>query len=47
MNLKEMMMNYLREEGFCPKEEDFGLISSAKDELSFSSTMTMTISISV
>lgn len=25
MNLKEMMMQYLREEGFCPKEEDFGL----------------------
>ncbi len=25
MNLKELMLNYLREEGFCPKEEDFGL----------------------
>lgn len=25
MNLKELMLNYLREEGFCPKEEEFGL----------------------
>lgn len=25
MNLKEMMLNYLREEGFCPKEEEFGI----------------------
>ena len=25
MNLKELMQNYLREEGFCPKEEEFGL----------------------
>lgn len=25
MNLKELMLNYLREEGFCPKENEFGL----------------------
>lgn len=25
MNLKEMMMEYLREEGFCPKENEYGL----------------------
>ena len=25
MNLKELMLNYLREEGFCPKEEEFGI----------------------
>lgn len=25
MNLKELMLNYLREEGFCPKEEEYGL----------------------
>ena len=25
MILKELMLNYLREEGFCPKEEEFGL----------------------
>jgi hypothetical protein len=25
MNLKELMLNYLREEGFCPKEEKYGL----------------------
>ena len=25
MNLKELMLNYLREEGFCPKETEFGL----------------------
>lgn len=25
MNLKDMMLEYLREEGFCPKETDFGL----------------------
>jgi len=25
MNLKELMLNYLREEGFCPKEEEFGV----------------------
>lgn len=25
MNLKEMMLNFLREEGFCPKEEEFGI----------------------
>ena len=24
MNLKELMLNYLREEGFCPKEEEVG-----------------------
>ena len=26
MNLKELMLNYLREEGFCPKEEEYGLV---------------------
>ena len=25
MNLKELMLNYLREEGFWPKEEEYGL----------------------
>ena len=25
MNLKELMMQYLQEEGFCPKETEFGL----------------------
>ena len=25
MNLKELMLNYLREEGFCPKEEEYGI----------------------
>ena len=25
MNLKELMLNYLREEGFCPREETYGL----------------------
>lgn len=25
MNLKELMLNYLREEGFCPKETEYGL----------------------
>ncbi len=25
MNLKEMTLQYLREEGFCPKETEFGL----------------------
>ena len=25
MNLKDLMLNYLREEGFCPKEEEFGI----------------------
>lgn len=25
MNIKDMMLEYLREEGFCPKETDFGL----------------------
>ena len=25
MNLNELMLNYLREEGFCPKEEEFGI----------------------
>lgn len=25
MNLKEMMMDYLREEGFCPKENEYGI----------------------
>lgn len=25
MNLKELMMQYLREEGFCPKDEEFGI----------------------
>ena len=25
MNLKELMMQYLREEGFCPKENEYGI----------------------
>ena len=25
MNLKELMLNYLREEGFCPQETEFGI----------------------
>lgn len=25
MNLKELMMQYLREEGFCPKEDEYGI----------------------
>lgn len=25
MNLKELMMQYLQEEGFCPKENEYGL----------------------
>lgn len=25
MNLKELMLDYLREEGFCPKETEYGL----------------------
>lgn len=25
MNLKELMMQYLQEEGFCPKEDEYGI----------------------
>lgn len=25
MNLKEMMMQFLKEEGFCPKEDEYGI----------------------
>ncbi len=47
MNLKELMLNYLREEGFCPKEEEFGLAFKCEGLNFIFSMMKMMTGISV